>query len=306
MVRKNLIYIFLIFSLNSFAQRDSVTIHSTHTRKWIVGGGSAATYGSSFILLNKAWYKDYPRSSFHTYNDAGEWMQMDKVGHAWSVYNISRATTALWKWTGVKDKTAILLGTGGSLLYMLSIEYLDGRSAEWGWSWADVGSNLAGGILFASQELKWKEQVVQLKFSSHRNNYEPSLRPRANELFGKTLPERLLKDYNAQTYWLSFNLRSLLKSNLPRWVNISFGYGGEGLFGGYENLAYDKNGNIVFDRRDIKRHRQWYLSPDIDFTKIETGSKFLRSVLFALNAVKFPAPSLELSNGKLKANWFQF
>lgn len=304
---KNLIYIFLILSLGSSAQSDSVRIFSgDHTRKWIVGGGSAAAYGSSFILLNKAWYNDYPRSPFHTYNDAGEWLQMDKTGHAWTVYNTGRASTAMWKWTGVNDKKSVMLGTGGSLLYLLSIEYLDGRSAEWGWSWGDVSANFFGGILFASQELGWKEQRIQLKFSAHKNNYDPSLNKRSNELFGKTLPERLLKDYNAQTYWLSCNLNSLLKTNLPDWLNISFGYGAQGMFGGYENTAYDKNGNIVFDRRDIKRYRQWYLSPDIDLTKIKTNSKFLRSVFFALNAVKIPAPSLELSNGKLKGNWLHF
>ncbi|MGZ8537694.1 MAG: hypothetical protein ACXWV9_05480 [Flavisolibacter sp.] len=42
------------------------------TRKWLAGTATVVGYGGSFILLNEAWYKDYPRSSFHTYNDAGE------------------------------------------------------------------------------------------------------------------------------------------------------------------------------------------------------------------------------------------
>lgn len=276
------------------------------SKKWIISVGTGAVYGTSFIFLNEAWYKGYPRSSFHSFNDAKEWMQMDKTGHAWTAYNTARATTALWRWAGTKDKTAVLLGTGSSLLYLLSIEYLDGRSAEWGWSWADVAADLSGSLLFAVQQSGCKEQKLQLKFSSHKNNYEPSLRARVNELYGKSLPERLLKDYNAQTYWLSFNLNAVLKTNLPPWLNLSLGYGAQGMFGGYQNLAYDKNGNVVFDRRDIKRYRQWYLSPDIDLTKIRTNHKWLRSLLFALNAVKIPAPSLELSNGKLKGNWLHF
>jgi hypothetical protein len=72
------------------------------------------------------------------------------------------------------------------------------------------------------------------------------------------------------------------------------------MFGGFENVATDEEGNIAFDRRDIKRYRQWFLAPDVDFTKIKTKSKALRSVFSALNVLKFPAPAVELSKGKLK------
>lgn len=276
-------------------------------RKWIIGIGTTATYAASFIYLNEAWYKDYPRSSFHAFNDAGEWMQMDKIGHAWTAYNTGKATTAFWRWAGVNERESVFLGTGTSLLYMLSIEYLDGRSAEWGWSWADVAADFSGSILFSAQELGWKEQKMQLKFSSHRKSYAGSLNDRANDLFGSGFYERLLKDYNAQTYWLSFNMNSFLKKkNFPEWLNISIGYGAEGMFGGYENRAYDKNGNVTFDRRDIRRYRQWYLGPDIDLTKIKTNSKFLRTAFFALNSLKFPAPALEFSNNKFKLRGLAF
>jgi uncharacterized protein YfiM (DUF2279 family) len=234
-------------------------------------------------------------------------MQMDKIGHAWTAYNTGKATTALWRWAGANEKNSILLGSGSSLLYMLSIEYLDGRSAQWGWSWADVASDLSGSILFSAQEFIWKQQKVQLKFSSHKRSYDASLTKKANDLFGKILFERLLKDYNAQTYWLSFNINSFLKNkNFPDWLNISVGYGAEGMFGGYENLDRDENGNITFDRRDIQRYRQWYLSPDIDLTKIRTSRKFLRTVFFALNSLKFPAPALEFSNNKFKLHGLAF
>src|SRR5215212_1292552 len=158
---------------------------ATHTnRKWLAGAATAFGFGGSFILLNQAWYKDYPRSSFHTFNDAGEWQQMDKIGHAWTAYTISRVATNMWKWTGVKENSSVLLGAGSGLLYLLSIEYLDGRSAQWGWSWADVAADVFGTGLFASQQMGWKEQRIQLKLSVHKKNYEPSaLQQRANDLF---------------------------------------------------------------------------------------------------------------------------
>ena len=272
-----------------------------------MGGTVAVTYASSLIALNHTWYKNYPKSSFHTFDDSGEWLQMDKVGHGWSVYNLSRASTSAWKWAGLSQKQSVLIGSLTGFSYLTVIEILDAHSEKWGWSWADMAANIGGSSLFALQELGWKEQRIQFKFSAHRKKYESGLNTRADELFGESLPERILKDYNGQTLWFSFNLKSFLKkSNLPSWLNLSIGYGANGMFGGYENIAYDKNGNISFNRQDIKRYRQWYLAPDIDLTKINTKSKLLRTVLAGLNAIKIPAPSLELSNGKLKGHWLSF
>ena len=272
-------------------------------RKWFAGGVTALGYGGSFIFLSQAWYDEYPKTSFHTFNDAGEWLQVDKVGHAWTAYQASRLTTNMWRWAGVENKKAMWYGTGSSLLYMLAIEYLDGRSAQWGWSWSDVAANFSGAALYVGQELGWREQRISFKFSSHYIDYEePDLEQRANDLFGTSWAERLLKDYNAQTYWLSANIKSFFpRTKIPGWLNLSVGYGADGMFGGFENVAYSKtDGSVTFDRRDIERYRQWYLAPDVDFTKIRTKSKFLKSVFSALNVLKFPAPALEFSNGSFK------
>ena len=129
---------------------------------------SAATYGGSLILLNKTWYNDYEKTSFHTFNDAKEWLQVDKVGHAWSAYNLSRANTALWKWAGMKENKAVLLGSATGFAYLTIIEFMDAHSAKWGWSWADMAANIGGASLFAIQELVWKEQRLQFKFSVHK------------------------------------------------------------------------------------------------------------------------------------------
>jgi hypothetical protein len=276
-------------------------------RQWLVGGLSVAVYGGSLIALNKAWYQHYPRSSFHTFNDIGEWLQMDKTGHGWTAYNYSRVATALWSWAGLPNNRSALIGSLGGFVYMTVIEFLDAHSAEWGWSWGDMAANVSGSGLFAVQQMAWKEQRIQFKFSVHRTRYEGDLENRADDLFGKSLPERLLKDYNAQTYWLSFNLSSFMpESRFPGWLDIAMGYGANGMFGGYRNIAQDKNGNITFYRPDIKRYRQWYLSPDVDFSRIKTKSKVLKTVFAVVNILKIPAPSLEFSQGRLKSHWLQF
>lgn len=299
----------LFFSISLTAQ-DSLSLHKQSInragRKWLIGGISAASYTGSLIMLNETWYKDYPKSSFHTFNDAKEWQQVDKVGHAWSAYNLSRGLTSAWRWAGMKDKDAILLGSASGFSYLMIIEMLDAQSVKWGWSWADVGANTFGSALFALQEGIWKEQKVLLKFSSHVIDYK-ELNKRADELFGSSKPERILKDYNAQTYWLSVNAKSLFpQTNLPGWLNLSFGYGAKGMFGGFENTAYDTNGNITFHRPDINRQRQWYVAPDVDFSRIKTNSKALKTTFTILNMLKFPAPALELSKGKLKVHAFYF
>src|ERR1019366_7683041 len=118
--------------------------------------------------------------------------------------------------------------------------------------------------------------------------------------------ERFIKDYNAQSYWLSANIKAFFPgSKLPGWLSLSVGYGAEGMFGARSNIFVDANGNVV-DRNDIRRYRQWYISPDVDFTRIRTNKKGLKILFFVLDAFKFPAPTLEYSKGSFKGHWIVF
>ena len=124
---------------------------------------------------------------------------------------------------------------------------------------------------------------------------------RADDLFGNSWYERMLKDYNGQTYWLSFNLHSFFReAGLPVWLNVAIGYGAEGMFGGFENKWEEGDPGFPVDRTDIKRYRQWYLAPDIRFSNIKTSKKGLKFLFEFLDAFKFPLPALELSGGKLR------
>lgn len=301
--KPGIIFILLLAVNFSFAQDSAQNKINYHQRQWIIGSANVVGYGSSLIILSNAWYKNYPHSPFHTFNDDNEWLQVDKFGHAWTAYNTGRLSAGMWKWAGLSDKKATWIGGLSGAAYLTVIEFLDGHSAEWGWSWGDMSANIFGSGLFISQQLGWHEQRIQYKFSFHRKNYGTSqLEQRSDDLFGSSWYERMLKDYNAQTYWFSINLKSFFKqSNLPAWLNISAGYGADGMFGGFQNIATDANGNITFDRRDIPRIRQFYIAPDIDFTKIKTNSKFLKTLFTALNAFKCPAPTLMIdSKGKFR------
>jgi hypothetical protein len=114
-----------------------------------------------------------------------------------------------------------------------------------------------------------------------------------------------LKDYNGQTYWLSLNPASFMKegTRFPKWLNIAFGYGAEGMTGGDFNPPYvDANGKQI----EFDRYRQYYLSLDVDLTRIKTRSKFLRTFFNTIGFLKIPAPALEFSKKGIKGNLLGF
>ena len=182
----------------------TLTPEEKRKRQWIVGGINVVGYGASLIIFSNTWYKDYPKTSFHTFDDSKEWLQMDKVGHAWAAYNTGRASTEMWKWAGLSNKKATWIGGLSGTVYLTVIELLDAHSAKWGWSWSDMAANILGSGLYISQQLGWEEQRIQFKFSFHYKSYsDPMLNERSDDLFGSSKIERMLKDYNGQTYWLS-------------------------------------------------------------------------------------------------------
>lgn len=278
-------------------------------RVWTLAAGSAAAYTGSLLMLNKYWYKDYPKRSLHTINDFNEWLQVDKFGHVYSAYLFSKYSREIWRWTGVPRKQQIWIGGLSGFAFQSVIEFLDARMEKWGWSWGDMGANALGSAIMISQELAWNEQRFQLKFSSFpiRHSNDPQLKARAIDQFGVRLAERTLKDYNSQTYWLSMNLSSLLQDKtFPRWLNVAVGYGAEGMYGARGNVWKDEEGKLR-NYSNIRRTRRVYLSPDVDFTKIPTRHKGIKILFQVLNVIKVPAPALEVNGaGQLKLHALKF
>ena len=258
----------------------------------------AALASATLISLNQVWYADYPKSDFHFINDNDEWLQMDKIGHFYSAYHLGRFGAEALNWSGASPKKQLIYGAGLGFAFLTAVEVLDGYSAEWGASSGDIIANATGTALYVSQELLWKEQRITPKFSFHTTSYA-KLRP---DVLGNSLNEQILKDYNGQTYWLSANLHSFAKqSKIPRWLNVAFGYGGEGMISG-------NNQNEIPDSlQNPERLRKIYLSFDVDFTKINTKSHFLKTVFSVFNTIKIPAPTLEYTANKgFKAHLFYF
>lgn len=252
----------------------------------------------ALVGLNQLWYADYPQSNFHFTDDNSEWLQMDKLGHSFSSYHLGRFGAEMLQWSGASKKNQLIYGAGLGFAFLTAVEVLDGYSSEWGASTGDVIANASGTALYISQELLWKEQRITPKFSFHTTQFA-AYRP---DVLGRSLSEQILKDYNGQTYWLSTNLYSFSKgSKIPKWLNLAIGYGANGMVSG--NIENNPQNST----QKVERFRQFYLSFDVDLTKIETKSHFLKTIFSVFNTIKIPAPTIEYSaNEGLKGHWLYF
>ena len=294
--------IFLFVTVFSQAQssvslflKPSDTLHKP--RRTGVYIGESIALGATLVGLNQIWYKDYPQTNFHFINDNKQWLQMDKLGHLYSTYHLGRVGAEMLQWSGASKKEQLIYGSTLGLGFLTVVEVFDGFSQEWGASSGDIIANVSGTALYVSQELLWKEQRITPKFSFHQTKFA-SQRP---ETLGASLNEQILKDYNGQTYWLSFNIQSFTKDSFtPKWLNLAFGYGGEG-------MLYGKDAETIQNSVFQDPYRQFYLSFDIDLTKIETKSHFLKSLFSVFNTLKIPAPTLQYDdfNG-VKAHFIYF
>jgi uncharacterized protein YfiM (DUF2279 family) len=292
-LKKLIFLIHLICAGNIYAQPDSSGFFSSSpvfSRERFTGVivTKAALYGGLMTGLNVLWYKNYPKSPFHLFDDSNEWLQMDKVGHFTTSYYVGKLGIDVMKWTGMPGGKAALLGGMTGLLFETSVEIIDGFFPQWGFSLADMGANIAGTGLVIAEEFLWQEQRIQPRFSFHRSMYS-QYRP---GLLGSNLKENILKDYNGQTYWLSGNLASFgVFSGLPPWLNLAVGYGAEGMTGGMSNPAYSDGKALPVFRRE----RQFYLSLDVDLSRIKTRIKPLKAFFGLIGFLKVPAPALEFN-----------
>jgi len=248
-------------------------------------GTKAVTYFGGISYLSFIWYKDHERTPFHYYDDTKGYLQMDKWGHAFTAYRESYAAYHALRWSGLSKKKALLYGGPMGLIFQTPIEVLDGMYEGWGFSWSDMGANAFGSALFVAQEVTFDEQIVLMKFS-----YSPSPYAKLHPTLGETHLESLFQDYNAHTYWLSFNLQKMTVSEkLPKWLNLAFGYSANGMIFEFFNPDFHDGKDL----RGLVRHRQYLFSLDVDFSRIQTRKKWLQKVFRAVNLVKVPFPALE-------------
>lgn len=315
----------ILWSMSLAGQKDTLSfwdtpgyLHKGRFRTAVAGG--IVLYTGAVVGLNELWYKETKRTSFHLFNDSKEWQQMDKAGHMFTTYFEADYTYHVARWTGMKRNPGIWTGALVAMGLQTTLEVLDGFSSDWGFSMYDMAFNLAGASFWAGQQAIWDDQRIRMKVSATHRNYPADpiagvpggtykLQQRAHDIFGETILQSFLKDYNAQTIWLSVNIHSFMKpeSRFPKWLNAAVGYGAENMFGGFGNVWGSEGNTFQTSEVEYPRYRQLVFSPDIDLTKINIKSKVLKTVFGVLNIFKFPAPALVLNGkGGVKWDWFYY
>jgi hypothetical protein len=278
---------------------DYSPVYQKSRSAFVVGGTSSLGVGL-LGTLSYSWYKDFNTSSFHFFDDAAEWRGMDKVGHAVTAYQVCDYIDDWYQWAGHNKDKSRLYSALTATSFLTVVEVMDGFSDGWGFSNADMLSNGAGIGAFLINSKFSQNNSFSFKYGFLPSSYR-KLRP---EQLGSNEVTSLIKDYNGQSYWLSLNLSLITTSaKVPKWLNIAFGYGAEGLLGGRSNPEFNAAGLSlpIFDR-----YSQFFLSPDIDWTKIPTKNRSVKFILRALSFYKFPLPALEANTkGEILFRWLQ-
>lgn len=294
----------LLFSLPPVNSQDSVSIVPTgkinRNKLFTAIALESAVYAGGMYFLNNIWYKDHNRAPFHFDNDNRAYLQCDKFGHVFGAYAESYVGYRLLRNAGVKKGPALWFGGTLGLIMQTPIEIFDGIYDGWGFSWGDEIANTLGTCLVIGQELLFDDQVIKYKWT-----YWPS--PTLLTAGGILVPnpfQRVIFDYNAHTYWLSAPVNKIIPGGkIPPWLNISLGYGANGMSGKYENVT-SFNGQPVPPNI---RYRKFLMSLDIDRTKIKTSSKFLKAVFNAMFFIKLPFPAIEYNSlGKIRGYWMYY
>jgi len=293
-MKKFIVLLFLLFPIGVKSQiqqfPDSINWKKVNT----LIGVESGFYIGGLSYLQYVWYSDKKRVPFHYYNDNKGWLQIDKWGHAQTAYKESFTGYYGLRKAGVKKNKALIYGGPLGFFLQFPIEVFDGMYEGWGYSWGDVWANTAGSALLVGQELLYNDQIIKLKISYQRSK----MADQKPWYLGENQFESFFYDYNGHTYWLSANLDKIVPNKkIPDWLNLALGYSGENMFSEFENWGEFEN---------YKRYRQYYLSFDIDWTKIPTKYKAVRILLDAMMVVKLPFPALELSQQKLNFRGLYF
>jgi VanZ family protein len=245
---------------------------------------SAVVYVALVAALALAWYSRQWGASFQFFDDLAEWKQLDKLAHFVWAFHIAAVANRLLTWAKVTKPTAVLVATILSWIFISSIEVLDGFSADYGASVYDILANTLGCLAFLAQAILWDRIRIWPKFSFHPTAFAP-LRP---SMLGNGFLEEVLKDYNGQTFWYSFRASWL---RLPPWLVIAVGIGADG-------MVYSRDAENVL--HDFSAHRRYLLSVDLDLTGLQSGSRWVRTLLSVFTVIKLPAPAIEVSDQGIK------
>ena len=80
----------------SFGQQDS--LQQKNLKKVLLA--ETGLYVVSMATLGPMWYSKFDKSHWHWFDDSGEWLQMDKMGHIFAGYQCSKLAYEIHCYSG--------------------------------------------------------------------------------------------------------------------------------------------------------------------------------------------------------------
>jgi len=245
------------------------------TRLAIVAGTVAGGVTAIHLYQQQAWWRT-ARAPFHFQEDLVYACNVDKVGHLYAANVLTFVFSKSLEWSNLKESDALLWGAIGSTLFQTYVEVEDGFSAYWGFDRVDFASDVVGAWYPVVQHY-----VPVLENFNFRFSYLPKNPGAPGAIPGQT--HTIFDDYEGQTLWLTLTMKNLLpKSAAACWPDF---------------LCLSV-GMAVRDNLTPDRYLVWYLSPELDMTRIiPQSSDFLRTLGRALNFIHFPMPAVRFAPG---------
>lgn len=284
-----MVLLFSFFSLHAQNEKDSIVPKHYQTEFTI---GTSVLGGGSLGYLATVWYKPGSGSAFHTFNDWPEWGRMDKIGHACTSFWIAEGLHTLALKSGFSASRSRWLAAGIPMAYMTGIEVMDGFSKDWGFSWGDMAANASGLSLFLLEQHFPAFQHLQLKYSYKAGPWNAY----RTDVFGTSVAQRMLKNYNEQTYWLSISLHPLWPT-WPNWLGLALGYSIEGYVGGRDNQWINQGQLIAYP--EAWRSPEFCMSLDLNLVKLSKKYSWLKPLATGFGWIKIPFPTVVWQSGKL-------
>ena len=248
-----------------------------------------------FVGGNLALYEYFRRAWWSGERSSGIWInwerhepfrQQDKLGHALGGYHLARVSDGLLRVACVSPTKATLYGAAYATAFQLQIELWDGLQKKYGFSPPDLVANALGAGLHVAQVRRPSLRVVKPTVSYARTAALKRAPPGA-EL-------RPTIDYSGQTYWLSFDVDSMLPPPARRY---------------WPGLVRLSVGHSITDwvdpatQQTQRARRRLLLSLDLDPEKLPGTHRLWRPVKRQLAYYHFPAPALQLAPGLTGIAW---
>ncbi len=260
---------------------DTTNIHPV--RFGIVTGTAATAIAAVHIYQANGWWKDN-RTPFHFQEDLKYGRSVDKYGHFLGTSVATFLLRKSFRWSGLSEDAALYWGAAGALAYQTYIEVEDGFHT-WGFDRVDFASNVAGAAWPIAQYHSPFLRNFDFKYS-----YLPSAALNSGEGKGfQGQQHTVFDDYEGQTLWMSVKVKNFLPRSIdylwPEFLCISVGYAVRDVFGKEPRSAV-------------------LLALDLDMTKvIPDDTPFLKLLGEALNFIKFPMPTVQLTPNTI---WYGF